>query len=339
MEREYNIGIFIGRFQPFHKGHLHALRYAMKLCNKVVIGIGGANRSGTDSNPLTVQDRIRIISAALISDRVDAKRVRFMGIPDFKSNDAWFDYIISREPGIDAVFSRNRLVKSIFNGKGIPVISPPWEDRGRLDASIIRDRMRRGKEWNDRVPRGAVREIERRKRKVISTARKSNSTRVIVGGTFAYMHRGHRALLKRAFESGDSVYIGLTTDRYVRRMKLHADIPSYSARRSALIDFVKGYGKEFEVAPLNDSFGPSASGSFDVIVVSPETSRIATEINRIRRLKGLKQLRIIRIRYILADDYVPISTTRIVNGEIDREGRILEQRYDKRKKEKKTNQC
>ncbi|MCL4364760.1 pantetheine-phosphate adenylyltransferase [Candidatus Marsarchaeota archaeon] len=329
MKRRYRLGIFIGRFQPFHKGHLSALRRALRLCDRVVVGIGGANRQGTDSNPLSTKDRITIISSALRLEGIDARRVRFIGIPDFECNDTWFDYIISREPGIEVVLSRNRLVKSIFRGKGISAISPKWKDRGRLDASIIRDRMRKGLRWDDRVPKGAVKEIKNRRRKIIEASDIVNRTHVIVGGTFAYLHRGHRALLKMAFRSGDFVHIGLTTDGYVKRMKLHGHMPPYRTRKNLLTGFVKRYGKEFAVVPLNDSFGPSTSGDFDVIVVSPETYRTAVEINRIRRLKGLRPLRIMRIRYALADDRMPISTTRILNGEIDNEGRLVRKKHNR----------
>ncbi len=153
--------------------------------------------------------------------------------------------------------------------------------------------------------------------------------RVIVGGTFAYMHRGHRALLGKAFGIGDYVYIGLTTDSYVKRLKLHGNIPGYGARKRMVAGFAGRYGKDFEVMPLDDRFGPSTTGEFDAIVVSPETYGTAIEINKIRKAGGLKELRIIRIRYVLAEDSVPISTTRILKGEIDREGKVLRDKSNK----------
>ena len=51
--------------------------------------------------------------------------------------------------------------------------------------------------------------------------------RVIIGGTFGFLHAGHKALLRKAFATGESVYIGLTTDAYVRRKKHSAMIPRY----------------------------------------------------------------------------------------------------------------
>ncbi len=144
--------------------------------------------------------------------------------------------------------------------------------------------------------------------------------RVVVGGTFAYLHKGHMALLSKAFEIGDYVYIGLTTDEYVRRTKGHCGVPDYSSRERALMEFARGLGKRFDIVPLNDRFGPATTGDFDAIVVSEETFPIAQEINRLRRASKLTPLSVIRIGYVLAFDSAPISASRIIKGEIDRDG-------------------
>ena len=62
---------------------------------------------------------------------------------------------------------------------------------------------------------------------------------------------------------------------------------------------------------------------FDCIIISPETRPTAEEINNIRKQKGKKPLQIIQIPFVLADDNVPISSTRIRNKEINKDGSIL----------------
>ena len=147
--------------------------------------------------------------------------------------------------------------------------------------------------------------------------------RVVVGGTFGVLHRGHRALLSRAFGIGDYVCIGLTTDAYVHRVKGTYGIPSYDERRDALEGFAAGLGKSFEIVPIDDKFGPATRENFDAIVVSEETKAAAIEINAVRQSVGLSPLRIDVVTFVLADDAVPISTTRILVGEIDPEGHLL----------------
>jgi pantetheine-phosphate adenylyltransferase len=149
---------------------------------------------------------------------------------------------------------------------------------------------------------------------------------VIVGGTFGYLHKGHKALLAKAFEIGDKVCIGLTTDAYVNKVKPDEKLPTYSERKKELVQFVSGFGKMFEIRPLEDRFGPAPKAAFDAIVVSPETKTNALEINKIREKNGIKPLSIIVVDYILAYDSTPISSSRISVGEIDRDGNRMKLR-------------
>ncbi len=146
---------------------------------------------------------------------------------------------------------------------------------------------------------------------------------IVIGGTFGYLHKGHVALISKAFELGDFIYIGLTTDAYVLRAKPGEDVPPYVERKAALDKLAHSLKKRYTIGPLEDRYGPSTTGNFDAIVVSEETYKSALEINRIRKKNGLNELRIIKIAYVLADDLKPISTSRILKGEIDKDGKKL----------------
>ena len=166
-KKKFNTGIFIGRFQPFHKGHLHAIAYASRLCERLIIGVGSSQVSSTPKNPLTASARIRIMSAGIGKRLISEGKISFMEIPDFGDDDAWFEYIKDKEPGIKVVFSRNRLVKSIFKHRGIMVVSPNWYRRDKLSATVIRKLMRNGARWWQRVPEGSAKEIEKEKSKIL----------------------------------------------------------------------------------------------------------------------------------------------------------------------------
>ena len=159
MPKKFNYGLFVGRFQPFHKGHLHAIEFASSRCKTLLIGVGSSKDSGTKVNPLSADVRIKIIKAGLKGTKIKTKQLKFFEIPDFHNNEKWFNYINRRHPGIDVVFSHNELVERIFKGHHIAVITPKWYKRKKLIASKIRYLIRHEKKWKDRVPKGSVKEI------------------------------------------------------------------------------------------------------------------------------------------------------------------------------------
>ncbi|MFZ2411091.1 MAG: phosphopantetheine adenylyltransferase [Candidatus Methanoperedens sp.] len=150
--------------------------------------------------------------------------------------------------------------------------------------------------------------------------------RIAVGGTFDPLHDGHKALLMKACElsRGGELLVGITSDDMVKN-KVH-DVVDYRSRYNEVMGFIIAQGISPVIARLDDPFGPTISEDFDFIVVSPETHPVALKINRIRREKGLRLIDIVLVDYVLADDGLPISSTRIKRGEIDRHGRVLKKK-------------
>ena len=150
--------------------------------------------------------------------------------------------------------------------------------------------------------------------------------KVAVGGTFDELHKGHRILLIKAFEIGEHVLIGLCTDEFVKKMdKPHLTAP-YEERLKELRAFLKasGVSDKAEIIPLNDPYGSTLTDTcIEALVVSEETEKIALKINQKRSEAQLPPLTIVTISMVPAENYKPISTTRIREGEIDREGHLL----------------
>ena len=147
---------------------------------------------------------------------------------------------------------------------------------------------------------------------------KKEIKKVVVGGTFDILHRGHEVLLKKAFALG-KVTIGLTSNVLARKVKKRK-VRDFKYRKRELEDFIK---KEFKVKPkiikIEDKFGSTLKEDFDFIVVSPETYKTALLINKEREKRGKKPIKIVKIKFVLAQDRKPISSTRILKGEIDRQ--------------------
>jgi pantetheine-phosphate adenylyltransferase len=129
----------------------------------------------------------------------------------------------------------------------------------------------------------------------------------------------------KAFEVGERVMIGLSSDSLARELRKNHEISSYEERLEELRNFLREQ-RVFErakIVPLDTSYGITLSTTIaEALVVSQETERVGKEINMKRKASGIAPLELIVIRMVPAEDCVPISSTRIRRGEIDREGHL-----------------
>jgi len=148
---------------------------------------------------------------------------------------------------------------------------------------------------------------------------------VCLGGTFYPFHKGHKALLKKAFQvagAQGSVFIGVTS---VAMVKKKGEIASFEKRKQSIEQFLteENIREQVTIQPLSNKFGPTLEGDFDAIIVSPETKPIAEEINKKRKQLRKKPLQIVVIPFVLSEDNQPISSSRIRRKEIDENGMML----------------
>jgi pantetheine-phosphate adenylyltransferase len=149
---------------------------------------------------------------------------------------------------------------------------------------------------------------------------------VAMGGTFDLIHRGHRTLIMKAFEIGNHVIIGLSSDGFLQNLRKPHGIAPYAQRLEELKSFLKKNDllERAEIVRLDDTCGVTLSDRrIDAIVVSEETEPRAHEINEKRKNLGLPPLPILAVKMVLSEDHYPISSTRIWFEEIDRDGNLL----------------
>ncbi len=147
---------------------------------------------------------------------------------------------------------------------------------------------------------------------------------VFVAGTFdpsaglrAGLHDGHELLLTRAFETGEKVTIGLTSDEFVAKFKIlnsTFNIQPYESRKQHLLHWIKekGYFDRATLIPIDDPYEPAASmPDLEVLVVTPENKVRGEEINEKRKNKGLVPLALLVVPLVAAQDLRPSSSTRV----------------------------
>jgi pantetheine-phosphate adenylyltransferase len=147
-----------------------------------------------------------------------------------------------------------------------------------------------------------------------------------VSGTFDRLHIGHKALLRKAFEVSEHVMIGLTTRRMVQHKTLAKKIEPYNTRKKKLEEFLKeeGYRERAEIMSLDDPYGPAImDAGLEALVATEETLPGVKKINIIRGEKGLPPLEIVIVPIILDQDGQRVSSTRIREGKINTQGKLL----------------
>lgn len=174
MEHKHEVGLYIGRFQPFHKGHLSVVLEALDHCDKLIIAIGSAQESGTEKNPFAFELRKELIRRSLwgrgnrciiigINDRTEVRddegwgeylikeverqtgltpTINFEGHEEVRSR--WFDTVdierceLSRKViPISATAVREALLKDDFNAFADMVHTGLWRFFGKLQKDLL----------------------------------------------------------------------------------------------------------------------------------------------------------------------------------------------------------
>ena len=145
-------GLLIGRFQPFHLGHLEALRFALSKVDKLWVGLGSSNKPPQKNNPFSANQRKEMILSSL--DESMKEKILIYSIPDLDNHIRWIEKIDTIVPKFDIIFSNDELTKHLYSKRSTKVISIPFLKREQLSGTHIRDLIKTDQKWDDLVPKG-----------------------------------------------------------------------------------------------------------------------------------------------------------------------------------------
>jgi nicotinamide-nucleotide adenylyltransferase len=148
-----NRGLYVGRFQPFHLGHLDAIKHALKEVDELVIVIGSAQYSHNANNPFTAGERLVMVRQALLEAGVDDSTFWIVPVPDVHLHMLWVSAVEGYTPKFNAVYSNEPLTKRLFMEAGYEVKTLPLFERKVYTSTVVREKMVKDDSWTELVPK------------------------------------------------------------------------------------------------------------------------------------------------------------------------------------------
>ena len=137
--------MFVGRFQPFHNGHLQAIKSILKECKNLLVVIGSSQESGTEKNPFKFELRKQLIESC-VDDRVSV-----IDLPDIKNDDKWVQYLVESVPKFKFVYTGSDETKKLFELDGRFEVRNVDFLQG-VNATLIREKIQKKQNVQDLVP-------------------------------------------------------------------------------------------------------------------------------------------------------------------------------------------
>jgi len=145
-------GLMMGRFQPFHLGHLELVKQILNECDEIIIALTGSQFNYIEKDPFTSGERIEMIHHTLKENNVDLGRCYIVAIENQLNIATWASYLKSSLPHFDKVYSGNDYVEMLLADFGYTVVPPKFFDREQYNATKIRKMIANDGEWEKLVP-------------------------------------------------------------------------------------------------------------------------------------------------------------------------------------------
>ncbi len=142
---KYHTALVIGRFQPFHPGHIYLIENALSVADKVIIGIGSSNLRDRD-NPFSFEERLTMLKTWIEQERVGERIIKIVPIPDVPDDNEWIEMAMQATGMVDVVLGNNNWVNDLYRVKRVPVIETDMYKRHLYEGKKIRAKMRKNGE-------------------------------------------------------------------------------------------------------------------------------------------------------------------------------------------------
>jgi nicotinamide-nucleotide adenylyltransferase len=161
--------LFLGRFQPFHKGHLSVIKKILKTNERVIIAIGSAEQNYLPQNPFTAAERFQMIEESLKEAKIPCDKYCIIPVRNIFNYALWVNHVNTYVPPYTRVYTGSKLIRACYEGKYFrqteKVPYAPEIIRLKrilpISATKIRTAILKNKPWKHLVPKAVVQKIEK----------------------------------------------------------------------------------------------------------------------------------------------------------------------------------
>jgi len=108
------IGLFIGRFQPFHNGHLQVILDILQKVSFLKIGIGSCQYHSQKANPFTWKERCEMIHRSLKEAHIPPDRYELSPLQDDHNIYKWLDRVLHQFGKFNVYFANNEWTRQLM---------------------------------------------------------------------------------------------------------------------------------------------------------------------------------------------------------------------------------
>ena len=161
--------LFLGRFQPFHNGHLAVIKKILKENARVIIAIGSAEQNYLPQNPFTASERFQMIEESLKEAKIPCDRYCIIPVRNIFNYSIWVNHVNTYVPPYTRVYTGSKLIRACYEGKYFRSgekgkIGPEIIRLKRLvpiSASKVRTAILKNRNWERMVPKAVARKIKK----------------------------------------------------------------------------------------------------------------------------------------------------------------------------------
>jgi nicotinamide-nucleotide adenylyltransferase len=159
---EGTVGVYWGRFNPVHKGHMAQLMACAKRVDRLIVAVGGAEHKNEKRNPFSGSERVKMIKAYMKEKGLDTNKIRVVAVKDGRSFDESVDNLFKACGKIDVVFMTRSYPRAKVLERKAKVELHPLKGRAwGMSATRIRNAIAHGRSWESFTGKSVVALIKR----------------------------------------------------------------------------------------------------------------------------------------------------------------------------------